>query len=345
MYKKQLEKINEDIDRTQKAIIGLGCSFVQGQGAFNKEIVKEYGTHFTELGNPLQLNKISKQEKKLLLKTYPSLAIKNNEIDFTFMEYDNAFPNVLAEKYFNKEYASINLGQRGCGNRATINELYLHPEINWDKLKEIIVIYCPSGLERFDFINDQFNDHNHWICMWPHSKEGKPRSDLWSGYKEAVYSEKFEVLEQITYAQQLLAWCKLHNAKLIITPAFDIRYSKEHFRNALLTNINRDINGNLLKIEKDSLIKSIIKETFNVDEQVTNLLNLFPWENMFYPDNMPTFVDMTLKQEFNHTNSLKYHFWSFIGKGTPDNWLTPCAHPSAKAHDYFAKLLYEHLTK
>ena len=147
MYKKQLEKINEDIDRTQKAIIGLGCSFVQGQGAFNKEIVKEYGTHFTELGNPLQLNKISKQEKKLLLKTYPSLAIKNNEIDFTFMEYDNAFPNVLADKELNKEYASINLGQRGCGNRATINELYLHPEINWDKLKEIIVIYCPSGLE------------------------------------------------------------------------------------------------------------------------------------------------------------------------------------------------------
>jgi hypothetical protein len=66
---------------------------------------------------------------------------------------------------------------------------------------------------------------------------------------------------------------------------------------------------------------------------------------MFEPDDMPTFVDMTLKQEFKHTNPLKYHFWSFIGKGTPNNWLTPCAHPSAKAHDLFAKLLHEHLTK
>ena len=76
-----------------------------------------------------------------------------------------------------------------------------------------------------------------------------------------------------------------------------------------------------------------------------DLLNLFPWENMFYPDDMPTFVDMTLRQEFKHTDPLKYHFWSFIGKGTPNNWLTPCAHPSAKAHDLFAKLLHEHLTK
>jgi hypothetical protein len=345
MYYKQLKKINEDIERTQKAIIGLGCSFVQGQGAFNEEIVQKYGTHFSELGDPLNLNKISEQEKKQLLETYPSLYIKDNNIDFTFMEYDNAFTNVLAEKYFNKEYAAINLGQRGCGNRATINELYLNTEINWDKLKEIIVIYCPSGLERFDFINDQFNDHNHWVCMWPHSKEGKPRGDLWSGYKEALYSEKFEVLEQITYIQQLLSWCKLHNAKLIITPAFDVRYNKEYFKNALSTKIMRSTNGNLLEIEKESVFKSIIKKTFNIDHQAVNLLNLFPWEKVFEPDDMPTFVDMTLKQEFKHTNPLKYHFWSFIGKGTPNNWLTPCAHPSAKAHDLFAKLLHEHLTK
>jgi hypothetical protein len=63
MYKKQISKINKIIDKTGKAIIGLGCSFVQGQGAFNEEIVDKYGTTFTELGDPLRLDKISAKEK------------------------------------------------------------------------------------------------------------------------------------------------------------------------------------------------------------------------------------------------------------------------------------------
>lgn len=341
MYQRQIKKINEDIDRTGRAIIGLGCSFVQGQGAFDEEIVKKYGTTFTEIGDPLRLNDISDQEKNDLVKKYPILEFGGSkEIIFTFMEYQNAFTNVLSEKYFDGDYAAINLGQRGCGNRATIKELYLYPDIHWNKLKEIIVVYCPSGLERFDFINDQYNDHHHWVCMWPHDGKEKPRGNLWQGYKHALHSDKFQVLEQICHAQELLTWCKLHNAKLVITPAFDVNYNKEYFYNAVATKITRTIDGSVANSEQVGFFKKLVS---NSDYQ--KIVDLFPWDNMFMPDKMPTFADMSLKQEFNYTDYSKDYFWNYLGKGTPNNWITPCAHPSAKAHDHFAKLLHEHLTK
>lgn len=342
MYRRQIKKINEIIDRTGKAIIGLGCSFVQGQGAFDEELVRRYGTKYDDLGSPLKLDRMKDSEKDNLIKEFPLLKLSHeNEIDFTFMEYQNAFTNVLCEKYFNNEYAAINLGIRGCGNRATIKELYLHPNIHWDKLKEIIVVYCPSGPERFDFINDQFMDHGHWVCMWPNlDKHGGPREKLWTGYREALYSEKFMALEQIVQIQELLLWCKVHNAKLIITPSFDQRYNREYFRDSLITQLERNEDGS--KAKKLFILDATEKIT-NMDDlaKMESILDLFPWDMLFYPDNTPTFADMALKQEFGKVDSHNYHFWSYLGTGTPNNWITPCAHPSAKAHDYFAKLLYE----
>jgi hypothetical protein len=63
---------------------------------------------------------------------------------------------------------------------------------------------------------------------------------------------------------------------------------------------------------------------------------------MFYPDNQPTFVDAIVKKEFPKTDQL-CHFFEYLGKGSPNLWITSCAHPSAKGHDYFAKLLHEHI--
>lgn len=344
MYRRQIENINKIIDKTGKAIIGLGCSFVQGQGAFDEEIVNRYGTIFTELGNPLEIGNMTDNEKNKLLKEFPTLELGHDKkILPTFMEYKNAFTNVLAEKYFEGEYAPINLGIRGCGNRATIKELYFYPEINWHKLKEIIVIYCPSGPERFDFANDQYHDHGHWICMWPND-DGKtgPRQQLWLGYKNGLYSEKFEVLEQIAHVQELLLWCKHHNAKLIITPGFDGRYTREYFKNSIGMSISREMDGTRIK---KSFFNSLHNKFDNSnDKEVEKLVNLFPWDNIFEPDGMSTFADMAIKQEYpDHLKSSNYHFWSFLGKGSPNNWITPCAHPSAKAHDYFAKLLHQHI--
>jgi hypothetical protein len=332
MYKKQIPEINAGIKRTKKAIISIGCSFVQGQGAVNPELYEDYDWTYEKLGVPLYLTLDPKKEKELIQK-YPSVYKHNGKLDFRFMEFDNAFVNVLCNKYFNGEYTPINLGLSGCGNRGSIKELYFYPEINWHDVEEFIVIYCPSGPERFDFINDQWGDHGHWVCMWPHfqDKEDGPRKGLWRGYHDCLYSDKFEILEQIAHVQELMLWCKQHDAKLIITPGFDHRYDKDVFSKALNTQIARTMDGNLIK-DNNSFFQS---------SEVEKLVNLWPWENMFYPDGKKTFADTVTAKEGKKDD----HFFNYLGIGSPNGWVTACAHPSAKGHDYFAQLLYKHITK
>jgi hypothetical protein len=203
-----------------------------------------------------------------------------------------------------------------------------------DLLKEIIVIYCPSGLERFDFVNDIWSDHARWVCMWPSPDSvEKPRQDLWLGYKEAIYSQKFEVLEQISHVQELINWCSLKNARLIVTPAFDTRYNKTYFTESLKQNIKRDREGKLEYVDKNSISSRSIQQ----------YVDLFPWNNMFYPAGFSTFVDYVLSFE-NDININHSHFWSYNGIGSPNKWITPCAHPSAKGHDKFAEVLYNYIT-
>lgn len=344
MYYRQIDEINADIDRTKKAIVTLGCSFVQGQGAVDDSLYEEYQWDFYGVGVPINI-KATSEQKKEIIKRYPNVELNpfTKQLDFTFMEYDNAFGNVLAKKYFEGEYTSINLGIRGCGNRGTIKELYFHPEINWHKLDEIIVIYSPSGMERFDFANDGWREHHHWLCMWPHYKNMSPgpRQILSEGYNKRLYSEKFEIIEQIANVQELLTWCKVKNAKLIITPAFVKQYTKEHFMQHLFKGYERDIEGNLLK-SFPYVIDSKNDYTVQIHKEINRMMLLWPWENMFYPDDYPTFVDLCMGQEF---SDWKYqHFFEFNGAGSPKKWITPCAHPAAKGHDLFAKKLYEHIT-
>jgi hypothetical protein len=333
MYKKQIPEINAGIKRTKKVIISIGCSFVQGQGAVNPELYDDYKWTYEELGVPLYLT-LDPAGEKALIKKYPSVCKTDGKLDFRFMEFDNAFVNVLCKKYFNNEYTPINLGLAGCGNRGSIKELYFHPEINWHEVEEFIVLYVPSGPERFDFINDQWGDHAHWVCMWPHYKDKQDgvRRDLWRGYHYALYSNKFEVLEQIAHVQELMMWCKQHNnARLIITPGFDHRYNRDTFAKSLKTNIARTMDGDLIKDTNSSVQRS----------EVDMLVNLWPWENMFYPAGQKTFADAITANEGKKDD----HFFNYLGTGSPNGWITACAHPSAKGHDYFAQLLYNHITK
>jgi hypothetical protein len=340
MYYQQLKEINEGIERTGKVIISLGCSFAQGQGAIPEELLKKYNWEFEKLGKPIKINDLTDSQKTELLAEYKSLQINpyTKELDWTFLEYEHSFVYVLCKKYFNDEYTPINLGIRGCGNRATIKELFLHPEIHWSKVKEIIVIYLPSGLERFDFIADTWNDHHRWKCMWPHYNdiEKGPRRTLWEGYAGHVFSDKFEVIEQIVHVQELLMWCNYHNAKLIVTPAFDKRYNRQHFLDCLEKVIERDMDGNIKKITTP--INKGQPELY-----ANYLIDLFPWDKTYLPDGCPTLADMLIKQE--HPEDWEnHHFFEYLGTGSKNLWITSCAHPSAKGHDLFAKFLYEHIT-
>lgn len=340
MREKQIQRINKKLQHTDKAIIALGCSFAEGQGAINDELFNDYKWSFQGMGKPLQLD-VSIEEAKEIVKRYPhQLSLSNNTppiINWTMMELDNSFSHVLAEKYFDDEYVAINMGIRGTGNRGQIKELYFRPEIHWHKIKKIIVVYCPSGPERFDFVNDLWDHHYHWKAMWPRQDpDEKDRKLLWEGYGKSVYSEKQAIIEQIANVQELLTWCQLKNASLIITPGFDVRYRKDNFVEELEKNINRTVTGD---IKEEGLIEGLFKNKTNH----SYLADMWPWEKMFKPDGHETFIRLCMAQEAEPIKSSIDYFFQFLGNRSPNGYITSCAHPGQKGHDLFAKLLHKHI--
>ena len=318
MYKRQYQEINNSLRTTKKAIIGIGCSFMQGQGALSKELLSDYSWETLSTGRMLLK---SSDDRKKILKSKYHLDEVNGELDFTYMEYNNSFLNKLCNKYLNGKYTPINFGMRGNGNRASIKQLYLHPEIDWKYAEEIIVIYMPSGIERFDFASTNFAEHFNFITMWPNYTDASVSGDrkkLWEGYAKTVWGSSHEVLEQIINAQELLTWCQLKNAKLVTLLGFDPRYNREYF----LTSLKDYCNNNMFAW-CDVIIDS------------------FPWETIIEVGGYKMFLEYTMDQE----NLPWDDYWSWRGKGTPKKWLSPCCHPSELAHDGYAQMVYNELQK
>lgn len=340
MFLSQIEKTNVSLRRTKKAIITLGCSFVQGQGALGDDFYNTY-KWYANLENPFSDVRweFSNDDLKKINTQHPDINIDpSGSVPLAGIEYQNAFAEILAQKYLNNEYTALNFGLAGKGNRATIKELHYYPSLEWNEIEECIVIYCPSGAERFDFVDDQTmgpNDHNRWIAMWPNElpQPGTSRAKLWLGYKNSIYSTKFEILEQIAQMQELLLWCAYKKAKLIIVPAFQRTYTRQYFSDCLQTKITR--NNETGEIQDETPI------SFN--EHIARTLRMWPWKNMFKPDNCASFADLVMKQEF-PDNYKDLWFYNYMGTGTPNLWITPCAHPNAKGHDIFANNLYKEIT-
>lgn len=345
MHSELIPQINNGILKNKKVVITLGCSFVEGQGAVDLKIWENYYKKRTT-HNP-NAWAFTKEQQREIIKEFPYVRLNQHDpniLDFTFHEVANSFGHVLCKKYFNDEYTCINLGRRGNGNRASIKDLYFYPDILWNKIKEIIVVYCPSGPERYDFLDDQgqyVNQHGRWVTIWPggyrseppYTKNSSPQDIVSYGINSALYSEKGAIMEQIVHMQELLLWCKHHKAKLIVTPGFMQTYNKDHFKTVLNKVITR--NGNReITYERDNELDP---------KEVEKVVNMWPWENMFYPNGEPTFADLAMSQEHTVDRS-KYWFYNFEYEGTPDMWITPCAHPSIKAHDLFAECLYKHIT-
>jgi len=137
MHNTEIAAINNDLKKTRKAIISIGCSFVEGQGAIDQDIYEQHDWSMLKTGVPMEPILTDAEKSKLVL-SHKELRIDNNgNIDWTFMQHKNAFVNVLCKKYFNSEYTAINFGLKGKGNRASIKSLYFHPQIEIEHLLRV----------------------------------------------------------------------------------------------------------------------------------------------------------------------------------------------------------------
>ena len=343
MKVKYYDEINQILERTGQAIISIGDSFPAGQGTLDVELYKEglvttkkNGIPVYYCGNPSEA--VSFAEKYGL--SYFINSQGETEVRFDDMEHKNAFGEVLTKKYLNGEYANINLGSPGRGNAASVNDLLLHPRIHWEKLKKVIVVYVPSGLDRWDIISDQYDEWIHFNTVWPNAADPRlaVNSGLWHlsmGYEKSFSTQKFSVLNQILIMNQLQLWCKAYNAELIVIPGFSKEYNRDHFKHALSVPLQRDKNLDMVTIH------SGVQPTG--PGRSSDLLDTWPWDKMFRPENCNTFIGLAMKQE--GLDPHRTDMWDFIGKGSKNYYVTPCSHPGKPAHELFAKKLFEHFTE
>jgi hypothetical protein len=191
----------------KKYIIGLGCSWTQGEGGYPEHIWKEHNGR-------VQLRGVDDYH----LRKY---------------EHENSWVNVLCRDHF-PEYTPINLGVRGIGNRAAYNQLHFCDVVDWNNSTGIIVLMW-SGFERYDFFHqapkrdDGYNDfysngeylHYKWRTAWPAVDCGGEEKSLWSVYAKMLWSEQFVASEQMMTLLSLQAFAKAHNYKIVVANAFN----------------------------------------------------------------------------------------------------------------------------
>jgi hypothetical protein len=203
MLSNSITHINQDLKRTKKAIVAIGCSFVQGA----------------------ELN-IS----------CPKGADENE------YKNSRTFVNKLCSKYFKNSYTPINFGQEAAGNFAAISRLFLY-NIPWSSLDEIIVIFMPTGMQRLDIIKDDNTCivGQEFKTLYPLVSEPASHfTNFQLGYEKTCYSEKFEVLNAILNFQFLNSWVAVNKAKLLVFPAFTKEYNKDYFLKSLNSSITRN---------------------------------------------------------------------------------------------------------
>jgi len=189
-----------------KYIIGLGCSWTQGEGGYPEHIWQEY-------------------------KGSPQRSLRGtDDYHIRHYEHENSWVNVLCRDHFT-DYTPINLGVKGIGNRAAIEQLYFCDRVDFEN-SEVIVILMMSGFERLDlpgtysegngqhdgYSNEEYC-HYKWNTAWPFDSEHL----MWKAYAKELWSERFVATGQILALLHLQDFCKAHNCKLIVANAFNQR--------------------------------------------------------------------------------------------------------------------------
>lgn len=288
-------KVENKITEESKVLIGIGDSFCSGHGACDIDLWEKYNW----------------DEKKMQSEG-------KNEVILS--EEKNSWVNQLCVNHM-PDWIPLNLGTSGKGNRFAIKELMINQVLGFDKAKEIIVVFSVSGFERFDLANDFITDH--FSTLWPYYDNGKNGYGvLTSDYGDSLYSEKFAISEFILNIIELVNWCNLHNAKLLLISGFTPELNPQYFREIFSPSVKNEIG----QLKLDKLISSI------------------PWHRIIRPMGFSCITDLLLHLEGWDEFIPNYGFRSVkIDTMGPNGYFTKCGHPSEKAHKLLAEIIYEHI--
>ena len=196
---------------TKKYIIGLGCSWTQGEGGYPEEIWKQYN------GSPQRA-----------LRCKDDYAIRH-------YEHENSWVNVLCRDHF-PEYEPVNLGVKGIGNRAAVGQLHFCDKVDFNNSTGIIVLML-SGFERLDLFqqyphtSDGQNDfysknefrHYKWRTAWPIPNHSTGDTSYWDVYARELWSEQFVSAHQMCNLLELQTFAKAYGYKVVVANGFNQR--------------------------------------------------------------------------------------------------------------------------
>ena len=289
------------ITKDTKLLIGIGDSFCAGRGACSIELWEKYGWDMERM--------------------YGEGGAEVEESN-----YKNSWVNQLCKNHM-PDWTPLNLGMSGKGNRYAIKELMVNSLLGIEKAKEKIVVFAVSGFERFDLAKDLVGEE-HFTTQWPVYGDYKEKklgySELTLENGESLYSEKFVISEFILNIIELMNWCKLHNAKLLLMSAFTPEFNKNHFIDVLSPNVTSVLG----QMKLDELIWSV------------------PWERIIRPLGFSCITDMLMHLEGWDKDLPGYGFRNMkIDTIGPNGYMTKCQHPSEKGHKLLAEIIYEHILK
>lgn len=199
-----------------KYVIGLGCSWTQGEGGYPEEVWKSHNGRVNVRRRP-----------DVYLREY---------------EHQNSWVKVLTDKYL-PDHTPVNLGVRGIGNRAAVKQLMFCDTVDFANSSGYVVLML-SGFERFDFFqrtplgpnhDDHYDGysstgyrHYKWRTMWPCPDNGDQEEPLWRFYAKEMFSEEFIASEAMMALIEVQNFCKLYGFKLIVANAFNQQHEGVH---------------------------------------------------------------------------------------------------------------------
>ena len=193
----------------KKYLIGLGCSWTQGEGGYPDHIWEQ---HNYRMQLPL--------DSDYFLRKY---------------EHENSWVNVLCRDYFT-EFTPVNLGVRGIGSRAAVHQLHFCDKIDWDNSTGIIIFMIP-GMFRYDILSkdckksfknqDDFYSnleyqHYKWTQVYPNTHRASEDS-LYRSLDETLLNIDFISTNQVLALLELQNFCKLYKYKLILVNPYNVQ--------------------------------------------------------------------------------------------------------------------------